>query len=578
MSLETPKIAGVDDIVSLGIFQWRILDGSLTIRDSAGQSFLLRSENASYFQPVVNGRRLSTELVSVSREGGSVILRYAAEGLEEMLVEFTGTEDRLGVDCSCTLRFSEKVELNRIEIFPPGTELNAYDVVNFRNRHYTPATWPELNVGSALDTGTYSDDWQFAPHPTALLFRRDRHALFCGFLDLQPSFGMSLSVKRGEVESWFLDFGDRPHGWQIPGGENLFVGRMRLFTRSNVEVHQMFAQFGDMLIEEKIIPDAQEKVFHDWWREPIYCTWNDQRMLSNGQFEAELVDQTADSVSSALEQLNESMVRRAVEVIQREKIPVRTILLDEGWNVARGDWRPHTQRFPDLRRLVNDLHERGFKVMVWWNWAEIAKDAKIPSHELAEGGWLNRRGFRWRDYSDRKIQESYLKPLMRTFFSDGPGCYDLDGVKTDFLADKVHPENPLCDSSWRGEEQYFLKVFDLFYSEMKRHKPEALHLGCAGNYWLSPYIDLNRTYDVHTSNWREHEERARMLKSTCPGVTVSYDMHEFDESLDEYFASASRMQACVEVGNVLALRDNFFSKPRVADSEHWEVLRRGCAG
>ncbi len=565
------------ETIRLGCFQLDPKNGSLTIWESDGASFLLRSDSGAYFQAVINGRLVDTELVSVSSEGRSVVLRYSGEWLDEMLVEITECDEGSGVDFSCTIVPSKEVQLNRIELFSADTQLNVYEVVNFRNRHYTPATWPELPTCASCETSTYSDDWQFSPHPTALLLRKNREALFAGLLDLQPTYGMHLKVVRGEVQHWYLDYGDAPHGLILPAHESFHVGRMRFFVRSELSAHQMYSGFGDMLVDEKIVPAASEKVRHRWWEEPIYCTWNDQRMLANCRSEAELVDQTVETVAGALAQLNESMVRRAVDVILRERLPIRTILLDEGWNLARGDWQPHPERFPDLRQLVDDLHALGFKVMVWWNWAEIAKDANIPADELAGGGWLNRRGFRWRDYSDPKVQQNYLKPLMRTFFSDEDGCYDLDGVKTDFLADKVHPENPLHDPSWRGEEQYFLKISQIFYTEMRMHKADALHLGCAGNYWLAPYIDLNRTYDVHTSNWREHEERARMLMCTCPGVPVSYDMHEFNETMAEFFASIARMNACIEIGNVLALRDDFFSKPRPADADHWELLRQGCA-
>jgi hypothetical protein len=150
-------------------------------------------------------------------------------------------------------------------------------------------------------------------------------------------------------------------------------------------------------------------------------------------------------------------------------------------------------------------------------------------------------------------------------------------VKTDFLADKVHPDTPLHDPSWRGEERYFARITELFYREMRRHKPDAMHLGCAGNYWLADLIDLNRTYDVHTSNWIEHEERALMLQCTAPGVPVSYDMHEFNEGLDDYFDSARRLGVSIELGNVLVSRDYKFAPPRPADTVLWTRLRKGCS-
>jgi len=240
------------------------------------------------------------------------------------------------------------------------------------------------------------------------------------------------------------------------------------------------------------------------------------------------------------------------------------------------DWRPHPDRLPNLRGLVDELHGLGFKVMVWWNWAEIAPHADVDPRYLAgEGKWTNKHGARWRDYSDPRVREEYLKPLFRTLLSSEPGCYDLDGVKTDFLADKVHPETPLADPSWRGEETYFRKVTECFYAEMRRHKADALHLGCAGNYWLAEFNDLNRTYDVHSSNWMEHEERGRMLACTSPGTPVSYDMMTCTENTERWFESARRTGAAVEIGNVLMVRDDVFSAARPADAAYYALLRAG---
>jgi hypothetical protein len=158
-------------------------------------------------------------------------------------------------------------------------------------------------------------------------------------------------------------------------------------------------------------------------------------------------------------------------------------------------------------------------------------------------------------------------------FSSDPGCYDLDGVKTDFLADKVHPDFATFDPSWRGEETYFRKVTELFYGEMKRHKSDAVHIGCAGHFWLAEYIDINRTYDV----WAiplEHETRARMLQHTSPGVPVAYDFFNFLDGLDVYFDSAQRMKASIQIGNVLFVRDDPFAPPRAADAAYYTLLRK----
>jgi len=137
----------------------------------------------------------------------------------------------------------------------------------------------------------------------------------------------------------------------------------------------------------------------------------------------------------------------------------------------------------------------------------------------------------------------------------------------------VHAELAPADPSWRGEEAYFRQITALFDREMKRHKPDAVHIGCAGHFWLAEHIDINRTYDVCT-NPLEHETRAQMLQHTSPGVPVAYDFHNFVDGLDVYFDSAERMSASIQIGNVLYVRDDPFARPRPADASYYELLRK----
>jgi hypothetical protein len=65
-----------------------------------------------------------------------------------------------------------------------------------------------------------------------------------------------------------------------------------------------------------------------------------------------------------------------------------------------------------------------------------------------------------------------------------------------------------------------------------------------------------------------------MLRHTAPGCPVAYDFHTVLEHLEEYFASAQRHGASVQIGNLLQVRDDPFSPPRPADAAYYEMLRR----
>ena len=552
---------------------------ALTLHRMTESELLLTAPSPALLVPSIDGAPVPVTIGEIHQEGERIeipLLTADDAAVEKIALSIEATEDALDFQVEFTAR--RDCELNALGLLPLETGLSFYDLVNFRNRHRTDRTWPELTLGHSIETSTFSDDWQFAPHPTAVVLRKNAIHLFVGFLELQPAYGMRIAVAHNQVKRWDVCFGPVPHGLKLKAGETFRSARLRLFLNEGESVHEVYKEAGRALVAEGLIPDPAKKVRHDWWLEPIYCTWGDQTMLARRIPEDDLAAQTAGTVAEITAKLTQDLVREVVQVIRREKLPVRTIILDEGWNVARGDWRPHPDRFPDLRGLVDELHAQGFRVMVWWSWAELDPKADLNPNELVQGGaWKNRHGSRWRDYSDPRIQEEYLKPLFHQLFSSEPGCYDLDGVKTDFLADKVHPETVLADPSWRGEEIFFLKMTELCYREMRRHKPDALHLGCAGHYWLAEFIDLNRTYDVHSTNWLEHEERALMLQCTAPGVVVSYDMMNFTENMDKYFASARKLGAAVELGNVLVQKDHPFANVRDADERFLDILRAGCA-
>jgi alpha-glucosidase (family GH31 glycosyl hydrolase) len=267
-------------------------------------------------------------------------------------------------------------------------------------------------------------------------------------------------------------------------------------------------------------------------------------------------------------------VRDAVAVIRDNNLPFKTVLLDEGWHRARGIWEPHPDRFADMRSFVDELHQQGFKVVIWWAWPEIEKSAEseMDPKLLMGQGKRNRHDALMYDFSNPVVQQEYLKPLFEKLFSDAPGCYNLDGIKTDFQADKIHADMPLTDDSWRGEENFLFRMHELFYTMLKSIKPDAVHIGCAGHYWLSQFIDINRTYDIHSSNVIEHETRARMLMSTTNDCPVAYDFHNFLDYLEDYFDSAARLGCSVEVGNVLTCQADPISPVQKADASYWQRL------
>lgn len=495
--------------------------------------------------------------------GGRVL---TVPGVEGRTFDVAGDD---WVDLWCECRAGRDTRLPEIEIFAPGTTISMYEVLNFRNRHFTSQVFPELPLGGRIATTTFSDDWQFAPHPSLLLLRKLDLILVLGFVDSHSGFGLRLDVDHYRVNRLALDLGGPGHGLPLAAGQTWTSPRLRLVAVRTADPYEALDRFF------ATCPPAEAPRPLAWASRPLYCTWFDQVLRAGARVRAELGEQIADpGWDDCVAVMTEGLVREAAATIRREGLPFETILLDVGWFKAIGQWEVDESKFPNMRGLVDDLHAQGFRVVVWWHWGELDDRAEVDPRFLMGRGWSNRHGKRLFDFSAAATRNEYLPALFRRLFSDAPDCYDFDGVKTDFLADKIHPECPLEDPAWAGEENYFRRVSEAFVAEMRRHKADAAHIGAAGHPWLASTIDANRTYDVHSTNPYEHWERSRMLRHTCPGVPVVFDFHPYLENLALYFRLARESGSGVQVGNVLYTQQDPLSPPQPAGPDYWAALRK----
>ena len=173
------------------------------------------------------------------------------------------------------------------------------------------------------------------------------------------------------------------------------------------------------------------------------------------------------------------------------------------------------------------------------------------SEWLCGTGVLGRHGMPLVDYSNPKVQEEYLKQIIRHWFSNDAGCLDADGLKLDFMADKIHPVFPVHNPDWRGEERFIHHTIKLWYDMMKTFKPDAQMLGCAAHPHFTNCQDLVRTYDVPVSQ-RQHADRAVMIKHFNPGNIVALDLCETKSLADveQHLDMAFRHNLQYECGRI----------------------------
>lgn len=162
--------------------------------------------------------------------------------------------------------------------------------------------------------------------------------------------------------------------------------------------------FDSLGYKNKYVPDAAKM--------PMYSTWYSYTQSI--------------SAEAALKECREAV-----------KYGMDTIIVDDGWQTANynsvygncGDWVPDENKFPDMKKFVDDIHAEGMKVMLWYAtpfMGEFAKKCKDY-----EGKYLEySRGFNCY-YLDPRYKE--IRKALVDEFSHAVRDWGFDGLKLDFI-------------------------------------------------------------------------------------------------------------------------------------------------
>ena len=63
--------------------------------------------------------------------------------------------------------------------------------------------------------------------------------------------------------------------------------------------------------------------------------------------------------------INQELILSYAQSIINDGLPAGIIKIGDGWQMSQGDWRFDSESFSNPQGMINELHEKGFKVMVW---------------------------------------------------------------------------------------------------------------------------------------------------------------------------------------------------------------------
>ncbi len=81
---------------------------------------------------------------------------------------------------------------------------------------------------------------------------------------------------------------------------------------------------------------------------------------------------------------NEKDIMVYADSILSNDYPAGVLMIDDNWQTNYGDWTFSAARFDNPKKMISDLHEDGFKIMMWVC-PFVTADTKIFRHLAAEG-------------------------------------------------------------------------------------------------------------------------------------------------------------------------------------------------
>lgn len=563
--------------------------------DSRSGRILIDSPSPLLFWPSFHPQKVSWKLKSFEAKPStagpfSIILLASPDrtGFGPLINQILCFPEHFEFSAFCEVNTATKVAF--WNLLSPGAKINLFHVHHWRNRHGHPKTYETYNlytggqpsdkfeanvppemvhqftVGTELST--FSTDWQFAPRPSLIFVQRDSVMLGIGSRDLPQGFGLEMKAAANKLEYFRLNYGGE-NGFGHKAKETVKAPRFYLWLDHNKDIWQSVDHYVQLLSEDGMIPKKSIRNVPHWWFKPIYTTWVDQG--SDYFPEAGFMG----TGSSAMESFNEKMLNFLLKILEREKLFLGSIIIDAGWYQVKGQWKAHPEKFPRLKEQIERIHSIGLKAILWMAPFDVDPSAKVKAEVLLHPEWLagggkvlNKNNWPLVDYSNPRVQKEYVEPMVRYLISDGPGCLNADGLTLDFMADKIHPEFPVYDRNWRGEEPFIKNTVQLLYDLMKEHKSDAVMQGCTAHPFFIGCQDLVRTYDVPASQFQQLD-RCEMIRHFNPGNLVNIAPVERNSSLSDLEENLMIAQH----GNMLFEFSNIVPAPGFT-KEYYDIIRK----
>jgi alpha-galactosidase len=375
--------------------------------------------------------------------------------------------------------------------------------------------------------------------PVADVWRRDV-GLAVGHLERTPR-PVTLPVAMPSGAEASLAVGQRERVTLAPGQA---FDTPRTFVAVHRGDHfQALSLYRRLMVRQGVVlPAAPPSAF-----EPIWCAWGYGREF------------TPDQVVGTL-----PVARR---------LGFAWATLDDGWQVAEGDWTPVPSKFPrgdaDMKALVDRIHAQGLKAMLWW--APLAADPGTrllrdrPDQLLLDAAGAPRKITWW--------DSSYLCPAYPPVREDARALarkaiaeWGFDGLKIDGQhLNGAPPCHNRTHAHARPEEAaegvpgFFAAIHEAAHQARAAAVVEICPCGTTYSFFNLPHLDMAVASDP-TSSW-QIRLKGKTLKALMGDAAAYFGDHVELSTGGEDFAST------VGVGGVVGSNFAWPGAPGKKDAE-----------
>lgn len=222
------------------------------------------------------------------------------------------------------------------------------------------------------------------------------------------------------------------------------------------------------------------------------------------------------------------------------------VTLDDGFQQTEGDWHTNSDKFPDgdsdMKKLVDAIHDYGFKAQLWW--APLAIDstanlfAEHPDFILKNADGSPRNITWWDSYYMSPAYKPVLdhtKETVELFMKD----WGFDGLKLDGQHLNACPPdyNPLHKlSSPDDAPEHMPDFFKLIYETSRKINPSAVVQLCpcgdAMSFYNMPYTNQFVASDPVGSN--QVRSKGKTFKAIAPETAYFGDHVELSDNQDDF--------------------------------------------